>query len=175
MNVKTIENALRNYKRKKSVVETALSRIGAYKQALENPDDFITVYLTSSREPGMPRGNNAQHSITEAMTISKDQAIRKLQEWTREEQSKIYPLQLEIEQIDGALNALSYQERYIVESKYFEGMFWREIEIGFNKKFRQANYITYEGLKKMNKESLQELARILEPFYQKFGAVLKIT
>lgn len=167
MNIKVIENALRDYKRKKSVVETTLARIGQYKEALNNPDSFTHVFLGSSREPGMPRSTGVGSPV-EISIDNKEEAIELLKQWIKDDHSRIYPYQIELEQIDGALNALTRQERFIIECKYFEGMFWRDIEISFNDRFRQQNYITVSGIRKMNTQALSMLAKILEAYYERF-------
>lgn len=168
MDIKIIENALKDYKRKKSVIETTLARVENYKKAINDPESFTHIFLGSSREPGMPRSTGKNVSSVELAITDKEEAIETLRQWIKDDQSRIYPYQIEKEQIDGALGALTIQERFIIECKYFENMFWRDIEINFNDKFRQQNYITYEGLKKMNKEALELLARILEPYYTRF-------
>lgn len=167
MNVKTIENALRGYKRKESIIETTLLRIEAFKKAIENPESFEYVILNSSRELGMPRGTSGGSSVEIAIE-DKEKSIELLREWIKDDKSRIYPYQIEMEQLDGALGALNAQERFIIECKYFEGMFWRDIEIAFNDKFRQKNYITESGLKKMNTEVLELLVEILGPYYSRF-------
>lgn len=168
MEIKTIENALRDYRRKKSVVETTLARIENYKEAIENPDSFTHIFLGSPVEPGMPRGTGKKVSTVELAITDKEEAIERLREWIKDDQSRIYPYQIELEQLNGALNALTMQERFIIECKYFENMFWRDIEINFNDKFRQQNYITVEGIRKMNRQALELMARILEPYYTRF-------
>lgn len=65
--------------------------------------------------------------------------------------------------------ALTKQQRFIVECKYFERMFWNDIEINYNDKFsRPKNYITVSGIRKMNTEALELLAEILEHYYNRF-------
>lgn len=167
MNTKTIEKALRDYKRKKSIIETTLLRIEQFKKAIEDPDSFRGVFLGTPREPGMPRGTGGGSSVEIEIT-DKERAVELLQEWIKDDKSRIYPYQIELEQINGAMTALTIQERFIIECKYFENMFWNDIEINFNDKFRQKNYITYEGLKKMNKEALGLLSDILKPYFTRF-------
>ena len=167
MDIKIIENALRDYRRKKSVIETTLARIENYKETRDNPESYTRIFLNSQREPGMPRGTSNASSVEIAIT-DKEEAIETLRDWIKDDQSRIYPLQIEKEQIDGAMGALTTQERFIIECKYFENMFWRDIEINFNDKFRQQNYITVSGIRKMNSEALELLARILEPYYMRF-------
>lgn len=168
MNIKTtVEDALRDYKRKKSIIETALLRIDAFKKAIEDPESFEYVVLNSSRELGMPRGTSGGSSVEIAIK-DKEKSIELLREWIKDDKSRIYPYQIEMEQLNGALGALNIQERFIIECKYFEKMFWRDIEVSFNDKFRQKNYITESGLKKMNSEAFEILVEILEPYYSRF-------
>lgn len=167
MDIKIIERALRGYKRKKSVIETTLLRIETFKKAIENPESFEYVLLGTSRELGMPRGNGGGSSV-EMSIEDKEKAIELLKEWIKDDKSRIYPYQIEKEQIDAALGALTKQQIFIIECKYFEGMFWNEIETSFNDKYRQKNYITASGLKKMNSEALELLSEILEPYYSRF-------
>ena len=167
MDIKIIEDALRDYKRKQSVVETTLARIENYKEAINNPDSFTHIFLGSSPEPGMPRGTGVGSSV-EMVLKNKEKAIETLREWIKDDYSRIYPYQIELEQLTGALNALNKQQMFIIECKYFEGMFWREIEKGFNDKFREQNYITGEGVRKINRQTLELLGKIVEPYYNRF-------
>ena len=167
MDIKVIEKTLRDYKRKKSVVETTLLRIEAFKEAMDDPESFRAIFPTPKASLGMPKADTVS-SYVERAIIDKEEAIEVLKEWIKDDKSRIYPYQIEIEQIDAALGALTMQERFIIECKYFEGMFWNEIEINFNNKFRQKNYITTSGLKKMNSDALNMLLQILEPYYNRF-------
>lgn len=168
MDIRNIEIALRDYKRKKSIIETTLIRIETFKKAMEDPDSFWGVFLGTPREPGMPRGDGGGSSSTEREIIDKEEAVQLLRSWIEDDKSRIYPYQVEVEQIDAALGALTKQQKFIVESKYFERMFWNDIEINFNTKYRQKNYITVSGLKKMNTEALELLAEVLKPYYKRF-------
>lgn len=171
MDTKAIEEALRDYKRKKSVIETTLERIEVFKDAINNPGKHEGLFLGTNREPGMPpsgNGGGCNVSSVEYEILEEEEQKELLKEWIEDDQSRIYPYQIEIEQLDGALNALTKQERYIIECKYFEGMFWRDIEYSFNERFRQQNYITVSGIRKMNSEALELMAKILEPYYIRF-------
>ncbi|WFA10352.1 hypothetical protein [Tissierella sp. Yu-01] len=168
MDIKVIEAALRDYKRKKSIIETTLLRIDQFKEAIKDPYSFSGVLLGTSREPGMPSSNNGGGSSVEIAIEDKEKAIELLHEWINDDKSRIYHYQIEKEQIDAALGALTKQQRYIIECKYFEDMFWRDIEINFNDKFRGQNYITISGIRKMNSDALNMLADILEPYYNRF-------
>lgn len=171
MNIKTIEAALKDYKRKKSVIETTLLRIETYKAAIEDPESFTHVLPSPKVGLGMPRGTSIGSSVEIAIN-DKEEAVELLQEWIKDDKSRIYPYQIELEQINGALAALTIQERFIVECKYFEKMFWNDIEISYNDKFSRAkNYITVSGIRKMNSEALDMLETILEPYYNRFKII----
>ncbi|EGO86247.1 hypothetical protein G8S49_11175 [Clostridium botulinum C] len=158
--MKNLEIRLKDYKRKKSIVETIDARIEAYKYALSNPDERYNEYCISSRELGMPSAHNANASSSvEATVVSKEKMDELLQEWIREDRSRKFPLQLEVKQIDAALKALTSQERTVIELKYFEKMFWRDIEINFNLKFNTN--ITDIRLKQINKDALRIMYDIL--------------
>lgn len=168
MDIKIIEVGLKDYRRKKSVIETTLLRIDTYKAAIEDPETFTQIFLGSHIEPGMPRGSGRGGSSVEMAITNKEKAIELLKQWIEDDKSRIYPYQIEKEQIDAAMGALNRQQKFIIECKYFEDMFWREIEIPFNDIFRGQNYITYEGLKKINKQTLEILAITLEPYYSRY-------
>lgn len=170
MDTKVIEEALKTYKEKRATVKVTLERIEVYKNAINNPEEHNGIFLGTNREPGMPTGKGYKPtSIVEYEVLEWEEQVEILKEWIREEHSRIYPLQIELEQITGALNALTEQERFIIECKYFENMFWRDIEVHFNDKYRQQNYITFEGLKNINRKALNLMGKILQPFYNRFN------
>lgn len=169
MDIKTIEYALRDYKRKRSIIETTLLRVESFKEAIKDPESYSAVLLGSSRELGMPRGSGGSCSSVEIAIIDKEKSIELLREWIKEDLSRIYPLQIEIEQLNGALNALTRQERLIIGCKYFEKMFWSDIEVSYNEKFsRPKSYMTVSGIRKMNTDALELLIKILKPYYERF-------
>lgn len=167
MDIKMTEKALKDYKRKKSIVETTLLRIETYTKAIEDPESFTHVLPSSKVSPGMPRGTNLSSPVEMAIS-DKEKAVELLNEWIKDDKSRIYPYQIELEQIDAALKALNKQERFIIECKYFEDMFWRDIEINLNDTFRQQNYITVEGIRKINRQAIEILSKILKFYYNRF-------
>lgn len=167
MDIKIVERALKDYKRKKSVIETTLLRIETYKKAIEDPESFTHVLPSPKVSLGMPRGTSISSPVEMAIS-DKEKAVEMLYEWIKDDKSRIYPYQIELEQIDGALAALNKQQRFIIECKYFEDMFWRDIEINLNDTFRQQNYITVEGIRKINRQSMEILSKILKPYYNRF-------
>ncbi|WP_432400974.1 hypothetical protein [Wukongibacter sp. M2B1] len=166
--IKVIEGALKDYKGKKAKVETTLARIEAWEYALAHLDEVRFVSRTSApNDCWIMKFNNgySMGSPVENYAISDEEKEERLKEFIERDKSNIFPLQMEIKQIEKAIGALTRQERFIVESKYFEKMFWREIERNFNEKFRQQNYITESGLKKIKSEALKKLVELLQPFY----------
>ena len=170
---KYIEDRLKEYKENSYTIETTLARIDVYKKAIGNPDSFREIYLGSSKEIGMPNGKGGKlSSPTESSILNtednREEIIETLKEWIGEDLSRIYPLQVEKEQIDGALNAITKQQRFILECKYFEDMTWRDIEINLNDKYRQQNFITDSGIRKINVKSVELMVKILKPYYSRF-------
>lgn len=164
-----IENALKEYPRKKSLVETTEARIEAYKEMLNNPNIESFAMVLSSREFGMPRSSIRTNSYIESLMIQKQVTTEGITELITTEKSRIWLVKMEIQQIELALKSLTKQEQYLIECKYFEDMFWRSIELSFNEKFRGQDYITESGLRKKIKGALEQLAVILQPFYEMYG------
>lgn len=164
-----IEKILKEYKTKKAYVETTLARIEQYKYAIAHPEMWYKDYIPASSPLGMPGNpNGSKGSIVESYVIGKNLNEDIIKSWIEQDESRVFFKKLEIEQIDNAMKSLSKQEIYIIELKYLEGMFWKDIELSYNTQFRQKNYVTYEALKKVNKEALNKLTTILEPFYNQF-------
>jgi hypothetical protein len=104
--------------------------------------------------------------LVEGEIFDKEKARELIKEWIAEDKTRIFYIQLEAEQIESAVKSLSTLERYIVESKYFDNMFWRDIEIAFTRIFPQKYPLTVAGLKKINGEALDKLIEIMRPFYK---------
>jgi hypothetical protein len=124
-----IEQLLRQYKTKKSLVESADARIKAWEHARLNPDIILENYYSmDNKEIGMPGSPNRNTSSPqERILTQRELTTNTILEWISEEQSRIFHTRLEVTQIESALNALTQQERFIIECKYFEGMNWRSI------------------------------------------------
>lgn len=168
-----IVERLKKYKENSSTIETTLARIETYEKALDNPESYTHIRPSSQYNIGIINGKGGKPpSPVEQSLLSKEgneeEVIANLKEWIKEDKSRIYPLQIEKEQIDGALNALTKEQRHILECKYFENMTWRNIEDDFNNEFKQRNYITTEGIRKLNRQAFTLIIKILEPYYCRF-------
>ncbi len=169
---KYIEDRLKEYKENSSTIETTLARIKTYEKALEDPSSYTHIGFSTQSDMGSIKGKGGiPSSPVESAVLKKENdemlIVENLKEWIKEDKSRVYPLQIEKEQIDGALNALTEQQRYIIECKYFENMMWRDIETNLNDKFRQQNFITDSGIKKINTKSLEMIEKILELYYSR--------
>lgn len=168
--IKDVEKSLKQYRKKKAKVETTLARIEAWEYALGHFEEVRLVTTASAPNDCwiMKFGKNSYStgSSVEKHAVTEEEKEKMLKQFIKNERSKIFPIQMEIKQIEKALGALTSQEKYIIECKYFEKMFWREIEINYNNNFRQQNYITESGLKKIRSEAVKKLADLLDPFYK---------
>lgn len=159
-----IRDKLKQYKEKKAKVETTKARIEAYQVLLEDPNIEQLGYYLTFRETGMP-GTGGGGSMVERSAIQGELTRELVKEWIKEDQSRITLLEIEVAQIEAALKSLTSWEEYIIKCKYFENMFWTNIEASFNSEFPQKHDITQERLKQMNKEAVDKLETILTPFY----------
>lgn len=171
MNKQRIEKVLREYKTKKSIVDTTNARIQAYTEAINNPEIIKTwSYTINNRELGMPGSPNRNTSSpVEKEVCSTMLTVDLIKEWISEDKSRIYIYNLQINIIECALKALTEQERYIIILKYFERMSWTNIELSFNKEFRQKNDITSGQVKNINEQAINGLLEILQPLENTFS------
>lgn len=166
MNKIQIEKILRGYKTKKSIVENTNATIQAWEEAKLNPELIASWrYSIESRELGMPgSATRNTSSPIEREICDNELTIEELNNWIKDYKSKIYRLSIEVNIIEGSLNALTVQEKYVTELKYFEKLNWKDIEINFNQKCRQKNYITESGIRKINEQAIDKLNETLTPF-----------
>lgn len=165
-----IEKILREYKMKKAFVEATLARIEQYKFAIEHPEMWYKeISLPSSLD--VSKNTNIGNSVVENRVIGKSLNEEIIKKWIEDDESRIFFKKLELEQIDKAMESLTKQERYIIELKCFDNIFWRDIEISYNDQFRQKNYVTFEALKRIKKDAINKLYQILKPFYKQFKII----
>lgn len=165
-----LEKILREYKTKKSIVDTTNARIQAYTDAIINPELIKSwSYEINTRELGMPGAplRNTSSPVEKEVCAS-ILTVDLIREWIEEDKSRIYRYKLQINIIESSLEALTEQEKYIVEKKYFERMSWSNIELNFNKEFKQKNDVTYEQTKKINLQATDNLLLIISPLENAF-------
>lgn len=162
-----LEERLKLYKKHKAEVITTLQRVEVWEEALKAGELWAFEYH-SSPTLGMPHATTTA-SPTEQTASQREVTVELVQEWIEEDKSKIRYKTVEIEQIDEALKALTKEQKTVIESKYFEAMTWRNIEIEFNEKYSVGRvYIKTDGLKLINREALEILWQILGPLFQRY-------
>lgn len=162
-----LEERLKLYKKHKAEVNTTLQRITVWEEALKAGELWL-FENSITRIIGMPHATSTT-SPTESIACSREVTREMVEAWIDEDRSKMRFKTLEMEQIDEALKALTREQRTVVESKYFEVMTWRNIEIEFNNRHCVGRIcITKEMLMKINKESLEVLWEILGPLFQRY-------
>ena len=165
-----IQKMLKSYKEKKAVVDATHARIAAWERILLDPNIEFYGYKLYNREIGMPSAHSATSQVErEAFANNENDDVTKelLEEWIKEDRSRIAPIEIEVEQVEHALKALTEQERYIINLKYFEGLFWANIEISFNKQYPNKQDVTEERLRQMHKEAKSKLEYVLNPYCSK--------
>jgi len=162
-----LEERLKLYKKHKAEVITTLQRVSVWEEALKSGQLWLFENSTS-RILGMPHATTTT-SPTEHIAGQREVTTELVQEWIDEDKSRIRYKTVEVEQIDGALNALTREQETVIKSKYFESETWRNIEILFNERHSVGRvYITVEMLRKINKEALEILWEILGPLFQRY-------
>lgn len=160
-----IEETLRNYKKYKGVIETTEQRCRFWKQCLNNMTDAeIVMYFEESTpiEIGMPRSNRI-HKPTEEITVKSKVTREKVESWIAEDTSRIMKMKFDIEQLDTAMKALTDEDSFIIETKYFLKWTWRNIENEFNEKYRKRTKtdIGIERLKRKKEGIIKLLDEII--------------
>lgn len=162
-----IEERLKLYKQNKADVETTLSRCQVWQDMINN-NDLESLIYTPTRIEGMPRTPLKVTSPVEAEVMQKAATVEDVQAWIKEDMSRIFFKKLEVEQIEGALKALTPEQRFVIEQKYFDETFWSNIEINFNNKFNNRAPIQKDRLKEIKTNSLKIITDILTPFYERY-------
>lgn len=162
-----LEERLKLYKKHKAEVITTLQRISVWEEALKAGELYLFEYYTS-KILGMPRATTTT-SPTESTVCRGEVTTELVEEWIDEDKSGVRYKVVEIEQIEEALRALTREQRTVIESKYFEGMTWRNIEIAFNILYSVGRPTIYSDmLRRINKEALDVLWEILGPLFQRY-------
>jgi len=162
-----IEARLKLYRQNKAEVETTISRCQVWQDMINN-NDLESLIYTPTRIEGMPRAPLKVTSPVEAEVMQKAATIEDVQAWIKEDMSRIFFKKLEVEQIEGALKALNPEQRFVIEQKYFDGLFWKNIEINFNNRFTNRVPIQENAIKVICREGIQIIDSILTPFYNRY-------
>lgn len=158
-----IEKALKDYNVKKGKIGTIKERCEYWQYCLDtmSDDQIAKEFVYESTDTyGMPKAKN-NNSPVETTIVTKEVTRNMVKQWIKDDQSRMRPLEHEIKQIEIALGSLTEEENYVIECKCIDRWKWRQVEIGFNEKFRNEKAITEEQLKKKKKEALKKMEEVL--------------
>jgi len=166
-----MEYKLNTYKQNKALVDTTMLRISELEKILRGTgDDVLELVIEPPEEvyPGMPKVQGQISKPVEVSVLKREVAREIVQKWINDDKRDILVLKLEVEQIESALNALSREQLFVVESKFFEKWTWSAIEKEFNEKFRNVynSYVGDAGIRKIKREAVGILCNILRNFYK---------
>lgn len=158
-----IEKALKDYKTKKGKIETIKERCRYWQYCLDtmSDDEIAKEFVYESADTyGMPKARN-NNSPVETTIVVKEVTRDMVKQWIKDDQSRMKPLEHEVKQIEIALGSLTEEENYIIDCKCIDRWKWRQVEIGFNDKFRPEKEITEEQLKKKKKEAIKKMEEVI--------------
>lgn len=167
-----LENRLYNYQNDKRDLANRMILIEYYEELLKKDDDELVEETDKpvTIDPSMPKCNVTSNP-TEQKVIKGIVRREQIERWLKYEKSKILLLKTEMEIIGSSLKALTQEELFVIECKYFERLNWFTIEQDFNDKFRNRynNCVGEGGLKKIKARAVTKLNKLLESFYMKVG------
>ena len=101
-----VEQALKEYKVKKSKVEATEARIQAYEYAIQHPEIWERSYVPGCGEIGIPQCHSNESPVERIFT-EKELTTDMIRQYIEDDKSRIFPLKMEVEQIEKALEGLS--------------------------------------------------------------------
>lgn len=158
-----IEKSLKDYKKNKGKIEIINQRCSKWQECLDTMTDeeIASEFIYESTDTyGMPKSKN-NNSPVENRVIKNEVTREMVKNWIKEERSRLAILEYELKQVDIALGSLTEEENFIITCKCIDNWNWMQIEIEFNKQFRNRREITYEQLKKIKKEALKKMKEII--------------
>ena len=165
-----ITKVLKDYKNKKAMINTTIHRIEHLKTLLKkNNLHLLEYYSKHYLKLGIHTYSISSPVENEVFgNIDKNTMTKKLiQEWIKEDCMRIYPLQIEVEQIEMALQALTKSEYYIIECKYFDNMTWIEIEMSYNSTYNTN--LTDMAIRAKSNDAIRKLTNITKTYYEKIS------
>lgn len=156
-----IEKALKEYKVKKGKIETIQERCKYWQYCLDTmtDDEIAKEFVYEENDTyGMPKTKNNKSPV-ETTVILKEVTRDMVKQWIKDDKSRARPLEYEIKQIEIALGSLTEEENYTIECKCIDKWKWRQVEIGYNEKFKTD--ITEDQLKKKKKEAIKKMEEII--------------
>ena len=86
--------------------------------------------------------------------------IRQVETQIRAKRRELSRKQITVTLVDSALTGLTDRERFVVERKFIDGMFWRELIEAYRGTF--AMHYSKSAMKKITDTALDKMSRIME-------------
>lgn len=157
---------LENYLAIKSEIEIIESNIAYYEKLLQQEDLSELEYYKHAHFFGI-RDVSIVYSEVENQVLKRETAHKLNYKIVREllarAKTKLLERRNQIDNIDKAINALTFENRYIVKCKYFYSMTYKDIAENYSKKFRV--YLTEQTLAKRVKDSVNKIKYRINPIY----------
>lgn len=158
-----IEEALKNLKKNKGKIATTEERCKYWQYCLDTMTDeeiakeFVDIQIDTY---GMPKAKNTESPV-ERKIINKEVTREMVEQWIKDDKSRIRPVEYEVKQIEIALGSLTEEENYVIECKCIDNWRWYQVEIGFNEKYRKKDEITIDQLKNIKTKGLKKMKEVV--------------
>lgn len=158
-----IEKALKNYNENKGRIEAAQARCDLWQYCLDTMTDeqiALEFIYTEGDTYGMPRARTNESPV-EKEVVRHEVTREMVKRWIKDDESRMVPVKYEIKLIDIGLGSLTEEENYVIKCKCVEGWNYKQVEISFNNEFRNEDKITTERLKKIKKQALKKMEKVI--------------
>jgi hypothetical protein len=178
MDIKELEDLLRSHLENKAKINIKKDKIKSLEKLLEyqhshsqqTHDDVIeelSLHAVTISDMPVDRPNNIRSTTERAALHYKDKHYYRNNYDIEEIKSRIGAVQAEIDVLEGLarqveilISSLKYEERFIIENYYIEGLKWTQVETFYYDKFRQHRHIG--SLQQKRDEALTKMLRMTE-------------
>lgn len=159
-----IEKALKDLKEDKGKIATTDERCRYWQECLDTMTDeeiASNFIITESDTYGMPKARTNESPI-EKEIVFHEVTREMVQQWIKDDQSRIRPVKQQVKQIEIALDSLTEEENFIIECKCIDKWTWAQVEIAFNRKFKTPKTEIQESrLKQIKTDILKKMKNII--------------
>lgn len=153
----------REYSARCSYLQMEIPRLEALVQQLRNDIVDNEVHITQVISD-MPRGSSTSDPTGKlAAKLANGYEpgyIEEIEEEIRQKKAELKHKDVVVWSVETALKSLTPKERFLVEHKYIQEDFWRNIVDGFNSSFNEG-YNNKDTLKRMLDRGLETMERVL--------------
>jgi len=157
---------LYNYISIKTEISIIESNIEYYEKLLRQEDLSELEYYKHATFFGV-RDVSIIYSEVEKQVLKRETAHKMNHQIIREllarAKTKLLERRNQVDNIDKAINALTFENKYIVKCKYFYKMTYKDIAENYSRKFKI--YLTEQTLAKRVKDSVKKIKYRINPIY----------